>query len=197
MATSSDDERPMQQPGPQERGADVGGISRNAEGGLEQAMDRMAERRDGDSSGAARIGQATGNSTEPRLDRGGHNEPGDGPASPRPPESPGTVGASPRPLASEGGAGAGGVGLPMSPAGIAPAEPDAGVPPEQQTVAGSGPPEPSEEGPLDSLGRAISEVIIGTLESGDEADDIVHPEHGDANEDAARSAPREPPDSKR
>ena len=202
MATSSNDKRPMQQPGPGERGADVGGISQNAEGGLEDAIDHMAERRDADASGAASIGQGAGNSTEPRLDLGGHNEPGDAPASSQPPEPPGTHGASPRRSAGEGTEGEEGgrgmqAGTSMSPAGAAPAEPDAGVPPDQQMAGGSGPPEPAEEGPLESLGRSISEVVIGTLESGDDIDDLANPPTDDANEDAARSAPRARPDEKR
>jgi hypothetical protein len=178
MSTSSKDQRPMQQPGT--HGADVGGISRNAEGGLEDAMDRMAERRDDDASGAASIGQGMGNGAEPRLDLGGHNEPGEAPASPRPPGQPATQDASPRRLEAEGRD----AGVPLSPAGAAPAEPDAGVPPDQQMAAGSGPPEPPEEGPLESLGRSISEVIIGTL---DEDADLEH-------DDETRAAPR--PDEK-
>lgn len=163
-------------------GADVGGISQNAEGGLEDAMDRMAERRDNEASGAASIGQGKGNSAEPRLDRGGHNEPGDAPASPRPPTPPGSRGASPR-----GSEGAGSVsGGPISPAGAAPAEPDGGVPPDQQMAAGSGPPEPPDEGPLESLGRSISDVVLGTLDQ----DEKTEPD------DEARTVRRQRPDEK-
>ncbi len=88
MATASDETRPMAEPGKHPKGTDVGGIAANADGGLEDALERSAERRDGDATGAATTGEGVSAGTEPRIDLGGTNEPGSAPGSAGPSDIP-------------------------------------------------------------------------------------------------------------
>ena len=158
MASSANDRRPMAGSGNPFAGSNVGGISANAEGGLEDAARRSADRLDDDQTGAATIGEGLSGGDEPRLDLGGTNEPGEAPGAEVPAQSVMSNKATPR------------ADQPADPAANIPA--DAGsttpsaAPPGQRTAAGSGPPESPDEGPAESWGRAVSEVVVGTLDEG-------------------------------
>ncbi len=83
MASPRDDPRPMVEPGKHPQGADVGGVRSNADGGLEDALQRSAEHRDDAAAGAA-TAEGSSSGTDPRIDLGGKDEPGSapGPATP-------------------------------------------------------------------------------------------------------------------
>ncbi len=61
---------PMGEAGKHPAGADVGGIRANADGGMADALQASAERKDAAASGRASTGDATGSSTGPVLDAG-------------------------------------------------------------------------------------------------------------------------------
>ena len=147
--------RPLSEPGRERPGADVGGIAANADGGLQDALQRRMQRRDDDPTGAT-IGSASAGGREPRLDLGGKAEPGSAAGAPAPDQSASDA-ATPR----SGGDASGRT------------HPSSG-----RTVAGNrgagsvahDPDEPPDEGPIESLGRAVSEVVKGPVQDRDEHD---------------------------
>ena len=153
---------PLAEPGPS-RGADVGGIASNADGGLRDALQRSSERGDDDAIGGATIGRGASGGSGPRLDLGGKSEPisaaGAPPSSRRAPSE-----EVPTDDRSEGS---------VEDVG-ARRERDAGradtVAPDGTSTTGHDPDEPPDEGSIESLGRAVSEVVTGPLEDGENRD---------------------------
>ena len=150
--------RPMAEPGPV-RGADVGGIASNADGGLSDALQRSSERGDDDAIGGATIGRGLAGGNEPRLDLGGKSASGSAPGAPAPSrrapseEAPGddrSEGSVEDPDARRG----------RSDPGRADTVPPDGSP----GTARHDPDEPPDESAIESLGRSVSEVITGPLE---------------------------------
>lgn len=155
--------RPMAEPGPP-RGADVGGIASNADGGLRDALQRSSERGDDDAIGGATIGQAAAGGSEPRLDLGGRSEPGSAPSAPAPSRRAPSEEA-PTDDRSEGSVEDVDARRERSDAGPADT-----VPPDGAGTTGHDPDEPPDEGPIESLGRSVSEVVTGPLEDGENRD---------------------------
>ena len=121
MSRARDDRTPpMAEPGRRAAGASTGGISRNADGGLADALQRSAERGDDDATGGAATGEARS---------------GGASATPRPREQP-----------------------------IAPRSRRADV--ARTPARDRGDAEPPDEGPLESLGRAIAEPLSGADDPG-------------------------------
>ena len=150
--------RPLSEPGRERPGADVGGIAANADGGLQDALQRRTERRDDDPTGAT-IGSASAGGREPRLDLGGKAEPGSAAGAPAPDRSsPGSpTAATPR----SGGDASGS------------AQPSSGRTASGNQRAGTvahDPDEPPDERPIESLGRAVSEVVTAPVQDRDEHD---------------------------
>jgi hypothetical protein len=183
--------RPLAEPGRQRPGADVGGMAANAEGGLQDALQRRTERRDDDPTGAT-IGSASAGGLEPRLDLGGKAEPGSAAGAPAPDRSgPGS------PTARHAGVAAGTTGPGFGNGGdqgrragapgdawratASPSRPHAsGADASHRSDQGSGsvahdPDEPPDEGPLESLGRAVSEALTGPVQDREEHDPDTPP----------------------
>ena len=157
------DRRPMVEPGPS-RGADVGGIASNADGGLRDALQRSSERGDDDAIGGATIGQGASAGSVPRLDLGGKSEPGSAPGAPAPSRRAPSEEA-PADDRTEGSVENADGGRERSDAGRADT-----VAPDGAGTAGHDPDEPPDEGPIESLGRSVSEVVTGPLEDGENRD---------------------------
>ena len=156
--------RPMAEPGPT-RGADVGGMAANADGGLRDALQRSSERGDDDAIGGATIGQGGSGGREPRLDLGGTAEPGSasGAAAPsrRGPSEEAPVDDRPERSSDE--------------ADTRRERSDAGrtdtVPPDGDAgTTRHDPDEPPDESAIESLGRSVSEVVTGPLEDDENRD---------------------------
>ena len=162
---SAPDQRRMVEPGPKREGGDVGGVLSNADGGLRESLQRSTERGDDDTTGAATIGQGAGGGHEPRVDLGGKNEPGSSAGAPAPsrraqseetPSGDRSSGAMER---DSGVAGRGSAG-----------RADTVAPDGEAARSGHDPDEPPDEGPIESLGRSVSEVVTGPLEDGENRD---------------------------
>ena len=161
--------RPMAESGQERSAGDVGGIASTADGGLQDALQRRSERRDDDPTGAT-VGSASAGGAGPRIDLGGKSEPGSAPGAPAPDRlSPG----SPR---------AGHAGVRPGTAGSSSAT--AGSSPPSGSLSGSGEvrggvarnaDEPPDEGPVESLGRAVSEVVTGPIQDRDEHEPATPP----------------------
>ena len=147
MATvpANEERPPMGEPGGRRSGASTGGVAESPTQGVEDALQRSTERGLEEPLGA-RTGEASGGS-EPRIDLGGTNEPG--------------AGAGARPSAG-----------PSVPRGDATAQP---APKTRSTTASTAdrgdaavephhPEEPRDESAVESLGRAIGEVVTGSDE---------------------------------
>lgn len=160
---------PSRSPSAAGRGdGDLGGIAASADGGLADALQRSSERGDDDATGLASTGQGTGGEA-PRDDLGGKNEPGSAPGAGGPGSAeaaqargaapgasvPGgsSAGTSAASGASGGGAGRAG--------GASPSDPPSGA--KASDFDHSGKP-PGDEGPLESWGRAVSEVVTAPAE---------------------------------
>jgi len=155
------DKRRMTEPGPAREGADVGGIVSNADGGLRESLQRSSERGDDDPTGAATLGQGSSGGREPRLDLGGKAEPGSAAGAPAPSRrAPSEEVPSSEPVESaERGAGR-----------TATQRADTVSPDGDSVQRGHDPDEPPDEGPIESLGRSVSEVVTGPLEDGENRD---------------------------
>ena len=175
--------RPMGEAGHEERAGDVGGMASTMDGGVQDALRRRSERRDDDPTGAT-VGSASSAGTEPRLDLGGKAEPGSAPGAPAPDRSsPGSpTGQHPDVRSSAAAASdarapssrstarsSAATASPSTSTGHRSASHDTG-----QTVARN-PDEPPDEGPVESLGRAVSEVVTGPVQDRDEHDPAVPP----------------------
>ena len=168
--------RPMGEAGHEVRGGDVGGMASTADGGLQDALQRRTERRDDDPTGAA-VGSASAGGTEPRLDLGGKAEPGSAPGAPGPdrssPGSPtaahaGVRSSAPASPAGQARSSAGTTGSPTSPGKRSESS-------ESREPVAPNPHEPPDEGPIESLGRAVSEVVTGPVQDRDEHDPAKPP----------------------
>jgi len=169
--------RPLSEPGRERAGADVGGIAANADGGLQDALQRRTERRDDDPTGAT-IGSASAGGREPRLDLGGKAEPGSAAGAPAPDRSsPGSPTAG-HPAVAAGAAGAGREGDATKDASARGDASGSTHPSSGRTASGNqgagtvahDPDEPPDEGPLESLGRAVSEVVTAPVQDRGEHD---------------------------
>ena len=150
--------RPLGERGRERPGADVGGIAANADAGLQDALQRRSERRDADPTGAT-TGSAGAAGAEPRLDLGGKAEPGSAAGAPAPDRSSSGSPTTGHPGATAGTAASGIAGASAAgPGGVAP-DPD----------------EPPDKGPVESLGRAVSEVVTGPVQDRDEHDPDTPP----------------------
>ena len=153
MARPSDDSRPpMAEPGSRASGASTGGIASNADGGLQDALQRSSERGDDDATGGVTTGEASSGGTEPRLDLGGKNEPGSADGAPvpvRPPRGSATARQGERPVE-----------------GRDHSLDDGRSTPRERSDAKRPAAEPPDEGPLESLGRSISEPLAGAEDPG-------------------------------
>lgn len=160
MATMNDDNPPpMAEPGTRPSGASTGGMRSTADAGLADALQRSSERGDDDAVAGTTTGEGLSGGAGSRTDLGGKDQPG---------SAPGTSGAAPAaPSESPGGTVSGGaagggaagrtdVGQPLATAGHAPS----GATPHEDL-----PEAPPDEGPLESLGRAMSEVVTGPLDA--------------------------------
>jgi hypothetical protein len=155
---SAPDQRRMVEPGPKRESGDVGGVLSNADGGLRESLQRSTERGDDDPTGAATIGQAAGGGQEPRVDLGGKNEPGSSAGAPAPARrapSEETTSGDRSSGSMEGGGRVAGRGTDTVAAG------------GDAARSGHDPDEPPDEGPIESLGRSVSEVVTGPLEDGE------------------------------
>ena len=192
--------RPLSEPGRERPGADVGGIAANADGGLQDALQRRTERRDDDPTGAT-IGSASAGGREPRLDLGGKAEPGSAAGAPAPDRSSAGSPTAGHPAVAAGAAGAGREGdatkdasergnATRSASSGSRTASDAATPRSGGVAAGSthpssgrtasgnqgagtvthDPDEPPDEGPIESLGRAVSEVVTAPVQDRDEHD---------------------------
>lgn len=142
---------PIGEAGHESRGGDVGGTASTMDGGVQDALRRRSERRDDDPTGAT-VGSASTGGGE-RIDLGGKAEPGSAPGAPAlDRSSPGSPMAGSR-----------------TPSGHRSASGEAG-----ETVARN-PDEPPDEGPVESLGRAVSEVVTGPVQDRGEHDPATPP----------------------
>ena len=129
----------------------LGGIASTADAGLSDHLQRSAERKDEPATGRASVGNAVGGPL--RSDLGGTNEPGGAHGGSGPDRRP-VAGASTQP-SNENDRQASAdrttktTGTPAAPA----AKPDG----DKQVC------EAHNEGPLESLGRAVSEVVTGSV----------------------------------
>lgn len=154
---------PMAEPGKRPSGADVGGMRATADGGLADATQRDTERRDENQTGRASVGDASGGAADPRVDLGGTPQPGaSGDAS----------GASDRP-ASETRASAPSAG---TPSGGGSRRMAGGTASSDASTAGAAfddeegqwrhpPVAPKDaKSPVESLGKAIGDVVTGSVD---------------------------------
>ena len=149
MASTREQGRPpMAEPGRRDTGASTGGIARNADGGLADALQRSSERGDDDATGAATTGEGLSGGTEPRLDLGGKNEPGSASGADVPIGSAGAS-ATPRPDRAQ------------TASRPSPRHEGGGTATRNHADT-----EPPDEGPLESLGRAIGEPLTGADDPG-------------------------------
>lgn len=160
MSQPHDDEaKPMTERSEVRSGAEIGGIRKTMAGGLADAFERKSERRDDPATGTASTGDAVGGAE--RLDLGGTNEPGSAPGGDAPSadgsaaQRPATRDRSDRPAPPQG-------------------KP---VPARDRTIAPNAhnPNEPPDEGPVESFGRAVSEVVTGTFDEEDGPGDPAKP----------------------
>jgi hypothetical protein len=159
------DKRRMTEPGPKREGADLGGIVSNADGGLRDSLQRSSERGDDDPTGAATIGQASSGGQEPRLDLGGKAEPCSAAGAPAPSRRAPSEEAGSDDRSSES--------VDSSDDGArrtGERRTDTVSPDGESGTRGHDPDEPPDEGPIESLGRSVSEVVTGPLEDGENRD---------------------------
>lgn len=158
------EQRRMVEPGTRREGGDVGGILSNADGGLDDALQRSTERGDDDPIGAATPGQAAAGGREPRIDLGGKAEPGSAAGAPAPSRRAPSEEAPARERSGDSveridgdrrGDGS---------------RSDTVAPDGEAGRSGHDPDEPPDEGPIESLGRSVSEVVTGPLEDGENRD---------------------------
>ncbi|MEO8081201.1 MAG: hypothetical protein ABI641_11765 [Caldimonas sp.] len=151
MTAPRDKDRPMAEVGRQHEGADLGGILQSADGGLSDALERQAERRDDDPRGRAGVGDGTSSADapHPREGLGGKASPasahGTDDRSDRPRSAGGAASSSAHPAAASGQRPAAG-------------DDDDDGPWRHEPVA------PKDANPLKSFGRAVSDVITGPLD---------------------------------
>ncbi len=129
----------------------LGGIASTADAGLSEHLQRSAERKDEPATGRASVGNAVGGA--PRSDLGGTNEPGGAHGGSGPDRRP--VAGSSTPPSQDGDRQAPG-GRTAKTAGTSYAS---DVKPDADKQVG----EAHNEGPLESLGRAVSEVVTGSV----------------------------------
>ena len=163
MAESRTDDRlpPLTERGQQRQGADVGGMASTADAGLADAEQRSMEARDEDPTGVATVGEGMGGTQSAgRTDLGGKNAPGSAPGADRPSrraERAGTTTGKGRTAdadpATPERAGSGAPGR----SGSRPGSP-------QHEID-----EPRDEGAVESFGRSIGEVVLGSDEEEREA----------------------------
>ena len=149
MTDPADKSPTTPKPGQPSADGNLGGMLSTADRGVADALQRSSERRDDSATGLAGTGSASGGGQAPRSDLGGKNEPGSAPGATGPAGSAATqagvagtaAGSAPQGNAAASGAMAG--RAPTPGADAAPAH---------------------AEGPLESFGRAISEVVTGTVD---------------------------------
>ena len=141
MTDPADKPRTMPEPGRPAADGNLGGMLSTADRGLADALQRSSERGDDTATGLAATGNAAAGGQAPRSDLGGKNEPG---------SAPGATGPA-GPAAAESRAQRGNAASPAAAAGSAP-------------LPGADAAPPRNEGPLESFGRAISEVVTGTVD---------------------------------
>ena len=155
MTDPADKSPTTPKPGQPSADGNLGGMLSTADRGVADALQRSSERRDDSATGLAGTGSASGGGQAPRSDLGGKNEPG---------SAPGATGPSGAAAAQTGAAGAG-EGAARQAVGAQ----RAGVASSGAVPAPGGDAAPRAEGPLESFGRAITEVVTGTV------DDRVEP----------------------
>jgi hypothetical protein len=163
------DKRRMTEPGPKREGTDVGGIVSNADRGLRESLQRSSERGEADPTGAATIGQGSSGGREPRLDLGGKAEPGSAGGAPAPSRRAPSEEMGPSDRSSDS---VESVGSPHDRGAIRTGaqRTDTVSPDGDSARRGHDPDEPPDEGPIESLGRSVSEVVTGPLEDGENRD---------------------------
>jgi len=143
----------MAEPRPAREGADVGGMASTADAGLERATQRSMESADADPVGPASTGNASGGAEAPRTDLGGKEEPG---------SAGGARAPTRRPAADDRAAvvaGAAASASPRSPGGNRSGHDDDEDEWRHPPVA------PVDEGPLESLGKAVGDPLTGSVDS--------------------------------
>ena len=157
MADPRTDDRspPLAERGKRRQGADVGGMASTADAGLADAAQRSMEARDEDPAGAATVGEGVGGTQSAgRTDLGGKNAPGSAPGGDRPSRRAGSADAK---------AGRGTTEDEPTPAARG------GRAASRPAAEGHEIDEPRDEGPVESLGRSIGEVVLGSDEEDREA----------------------------
>jgi len=142
MATvpANDERPPLGEPGKRRSGASTGGMAESATQGVEESLQRSTERGLDDPMGAS-TGNASGGAAAPRIDLGGTNEPGAGPGTGTPVRGVARSGADDRADA-----------------------PSDRVRPPSTGTGPHHPKEPRDESAVESLGRAVGEVVTGSDE---------------------------------
>lgn len=156
---------PMAEPGKRPTGADVGGVAAAPQTGVAEAMQRSMERREQPVIGRASTGDAAGGASDPRIDLGGKAEPGSAAGAPAPSRRAPSEEVRSGDRSSES--------VESSDRGAdrtAGNRTDTVSPDGDSAKRGHDPDEPPDEGPIESLGRSVSEVVTGPLEDGENRD---------------------------
>ena len=153
---NDDQARPLAERGTRRKGADVGGMASTADAGLADATQRSMERRDEDPTGGATLGEGMGGTQSAgRTDLGGKNAPGSAPGAARPSRRADSVETTPRP-------GRPAVTERTTTGRVRSA--NAGRTASGRAAEGHEIDEPRDEGPVESLGRAVGDVVLGSDE---------------------------------
>lgn len=129
----------------------LGGIASTADAGLSDHLQRSAERKDESATGRASVGNAVGG--PPRSDLGGTNEPGGAHGGSGPDRRPVAGSSTPPSHDEDRQAAADRTAKAAGRSSRTDTKPDA----DKQVG------EAHNEGPLESLGRAVSEVVTGSV----------------------------------
>ena len=155
MTDPADKPRTTPEPGQPSADGNLGGMLSTADRGLADALQRSSERGDDSATGLAASGNALAGGQAPRSDLGGKNEPG---------SAPGATGPA-GPAAAQAGVAAAAEGRAQGADRAQPGKAtSSGAAAGQAPTPGGDSTPPRDEGPLESFGRAISEVVTGTVD---------------------------------
>ena len=152
MTAPADKPRTTPEPGQPAADGNLGGMLSTADRGVADALQRSSERGDDSATGLAATGNASAGGQAPRSDLGGKNEPG---------SAPGATGPAGSAAAQAGVAEGRAQGADRAQQGSAASS---GAAAGQAPLPGGDSAPPRDEGPLESFGRAISEVVTGTVD---------------------------------
>ena len=148
MTAPADKSPTTPKPGQPSADGNLGGMLSTADRGLADALQRSSERGDDTATGLAATGSASAGGQAPRSDLGGKNEPG---------SAPGATGPAGSAAAQAGVAEGADRAQPGNAA-------SSGAAAGQGPTPGGDAAPPRDEGPLESFGRAITEVVTGTVD---------------------------------